>query len=699
MTLTGTGAYSGGTFTALPAGLSINSSNGEITPSTSTPGTYTVTYTTSASGGCAAVPVTTSVTITLASNATISYAGTPFCKSVATPQPVTRTGTPGGTYSAVPAGLSINAGNGAITPSTSTAGTYTVTYTIAASGGCALFSTTTSVTINALPVPTISGPASVCVGSIGNLYFTEPGMTNYTWTVSAGGTITAGAGTNSITVTWTTAGLKTITVSYTDANGCNAASPSVYNVTVSSLPAPTITGPATACIGSIGNVYTTQPGMTNYIWIVSAGGAITAGGGPGNNTVTVTWNTLGAQTVSVNYTNGNGCTAASSTTYNVNVTPLPVPTISGPTPVCAGSINNVYTTQAGMTNYQWIVSSGGTITAGGGAGNNTVTVTWNTAGARTVSVNYTNSNGCTATTPVIYNVTVNPLPVPTITGPSNVCAGSTGNVYISEPGMTNYIWTVSAGGAITSGGTSSSNTVTITWNTVGPQTVSVSYTSLGCSAATPTIYNVTVNTVPVPTLTGPISACVGSTGNIYTTDPGMSNYIWTVSGGGTITAGGTTTSNTATITWNSSGNQTVSVMYTNSNGCTAPGTPTTLNITVNPLPNPTISGPNSVCVGSTGNLYTTQAGMSNYIWTVVGGTITAGGGAGNSTVTVTWNTTGTQSVSVNYTNGNGCTAASPTIYSVLVNQLRLPPFPGPNSVAQNPTGILYTTQHGMTNYL
>jgi hypothetical protein len=60
-----------------------------------------------------------------------------------------------------------------------------------------------------------------------------------------------------------------------------------------------------------------------------------------------------------------------------------------------------------MTNYTWIVSAGGTITAGGGTGNNTVTVTWNTTSAQTVSVNYTNSNSCTASSPTVYNVTVN----------------------------------------------------------------------------------------------------------------------------------------------------------------------------------------------------------------------------------------------------------------------------------------------------
>ena len=82
-----------------------------------------------------------------------------------------------------------------------------------------------------------------------------------------------------------------------------------------------------------GNVYTTEAGMSNYLWTVSAGGTITAGGGTGSNMVTVTWTTTGAKTVTVNYTNVNGCTATSPTTYNVTVNPLPVPTIAGPTPV------------------------------------------------------------------------------------------------------------------------------------------------------------------------------------------------------------------------------------------------------------------------------------------------------------------------------------------------------------------------------
>ena len=525
-------------------------------------------------------------------------------------------------------------------------------------------------------------------------------MTGYLWTVSAGGTITAGgtATSNTMTVSWNTAGAQTVGVNYTNSNGCTAATATSYPVTVNALPVPTITGPSSVCATSTGNVYTSQAGMTGYVWTVSSGGTITAGGTGTSNTVTVSWNTAGTQSVGVNYTNGNGCTAATATTYNVTVNALPVPTIAGPPSVCLNSTGNVYTTQAGMTGYVWTVSSGGTITAGGTATSNTVTVTWNTAGAQTVGVNYTNSNGCTAATATTYIVTVNALPVPTIAGPTPVCATTTGNVYTTQAGMTNYVWTVSAGGTVTAGGTATSNTVTVTWNTAGAQTVGVNYTNAnGCTAATAVTYNVTVNALPVPTITGPASVCVNSTGNVYTTQAGMSGYTWTVSPGGTVTAGSGT--NAITVSWTTTGAKTVTVNYTNANSCTAT-TPTVYNVTVNPLPVPTITGPATICAGTAGNVYTSEAGMTNYVWTVsAGGTITAGGTTASNTVTVTWNTAAAQTVIVNYTNANGCTAASPAIYNVAVNPLPLPVISGPSTVCSNSTGNVYTAQTGMSNYV
>src|ERR1039457_269286 len=140
-----------------------------------------------------------------------------------------------------------------------------------------------------------------------------------------------------IVVNWISDGAQAVSVTYTNANGCNPLSPTVKNVTVYPLPVPTIAGASSVCVGTQGVVYSTESGMTNYTWTKSSGGTITGGGTSTSYTVTITWNTAGSQYVRVNYVNSNGCTASSSTTFPVTVNPLPVPTIYGPNSVCAGT--------------------------------------------------------------------------------------------------------------------------------------------------------------------------------------------------------------------------------------------------------------------------------------------------------------------------------------------------------------------------
>ncbi|MDP1622752.1 MAG: T9SS type A sorting domain-containing protein, partial [Bacteroidales bacterium] len=529
---------------------------------------------------------------------------------------------------------------------------------------------TYNVTVNALPVPTITGPASVCVNSTGNVYTTQTGMTGYTWTVSAGGTITAGTGTSAITVTWSTTGAKTVTVNYTNASNCTATTPTTYNVTVNALPVPTITGPASVCVNSTGNVYTTQTGMTGYTWTVSAGGTITAG--TGTSAITVTWSTTGAKTVTVNYTNASNCMATTPTIYNVTVNAVPTPTLTGPASVCQGA-SATYTTQTGMTNYIWTVSAGGTITAGGTSTSNTVTVTWNTVSAQTVTVNYTSV--CPGSVPATFNVTVSAAPVPTIGSTNDPCVGSTNNIYYTETGMTGYVWTVSSGGTIVSGqGTS---TLNVTWNQLGIQTVTVNYANTaGCFAAQPTVYTVFVNSPPgaAGAITGTASVCAGTTGIVYSTTPvvGATSYSWTVPGGATIVSGLGTTSITVSFgTTAVSGNIVVAATNFCGNG---PGS--TFAVTVNPLPAAagTITGPASVCAGSMGKVYTVPAisGATSYVWTVpAGATITSGGTT--NTITVTFgNTPASGIITVKGTNTCGSGNVSPN-FNVTINAIPAAP--------------------------
>ena len=96
--------------------------------------------------------------------------------------------------------------------------------------------------------------------------------------------------------------------------------------------------------------------------------------------------------------------------------------------------------------------------------------------------------------------------------------------------MTAYSWTVSGGGAITAGGTATDNTVTVTWNSTGSQTVSVRYTNANsCIAASPTVYNVQVGDPPTSaTITGSI-VCIGSPSTIRVTiTGGAPNYTLTI---------------------------------------------------------------------------------------------------------------------------------------------------------------------------
>ncbi|WP_210518525.1 T9SS type A sorting domain-containing protein [Hymenobacter terricola] len=141
-TITGT---AGGTFAA-PTGLAISASTGAITPNASTAGTYVVSYT--VAGSCPSSS-TASITITAPATATFSYANAAFCATGTAPASLAA-GSTAGTFAST-SGLVLNASTGAINLGTSTAGTYPVTNTVAASGGCAATVATATVTVSPLP--------------------------------------------------------------------------------------------------------------------------------------------------------------------------------------------------------------------------------------------------------------------------------------------------------------------------------------------------------------------------------------------------------------------------------------------------------------------------------------------------------------------------------------------------------------------
>jgi len=239
-------------------------------------------------------------------------------------------------------------------------------------------------------------------------------MSGYSWTISPGGTITWGLGTNYVEVTWNASGAQWIAVTYNSPAGCSPTTPTQYNVMVNPLPgaAGTITGTATVCGGTNGVVYTVGmiPDAFTYVWILPVGATIASGAG--TSTITVDFGPYalsGPITVFGNNLCGSG---AVSPPFQVTVNPLPdtAGVISGPASVCQGVTGTVYSIAPinNATGYVWTVPAGANIA--NGQNTTSIIVDFTTSAVSgLITVYGTNSCGNGPTGPE-FQVTVNPIP-------------------------------------------------------------------------------------------------------------------------------------------------------------------------------------------------------------------------------------------------------------------------------------------------
>jgi hypothetical protein len=421
-----------GTFSASPSGLSINSVSGTINPSLSLPGTYIVTYTVSGAGGCAPQAPTASVTITGLPTASVSYPGAPYCKDIATAQTPVLTGTgayTGGTYSAT--GITINASTGAITPSTSNAGTYTIYYTVPASGNCASVQTSTSLTINPLPTAGIAGTTSVCQNA------TEPDITftgntgtapfTFTYTVNGGSeqTITTTSG-SSVTESQPTVSAGTYEyslVSVSDANGCTKAASGTATITVNGTPV--------ADFSYIGSPFCKTGSVLPTI---APGGSVGTFSGTGITFVSTSTGEINlASTPAGTYTIKNTISTCSPTveaTTSITINALPTASISGTT-ACGTSILTA-NTNATAPSFVWYKDN--------------VVIENEIASTLTASANGSykvkvkdGSNGCELLSSA-YTVTIIALPTASITGTLSTCATPTTLTAVTNAATPSYVW-------------------------------------------------------------------------------------------------------------------------------------------------------------------------------------------------------------------------------------------------------------------
>jgi hypothetical protein len=564
----------------------------------------------------------------------------------------------------------------------------------------------TTVYIYPAVIPTITGPSVACLNSSDKVYTTETGKTNYIWIVT-GGTITAGGGTssNSVTVSWNVAGAHMVSVNYNNNYGCSAVTPTVYNVMVGPpIVVGSISPSQTICVGDTPVVLTcvapSNGTMPTYQWQSSL-----------NN---LTFSNLAGATMQ-NYQPP----VLTSTTYfrqiqnAIGVCEGPLPTNTAtitvnqylPVGVLVSTISDnvcdgipvTFTatpSNGGLTPaYQWIKSG----TAINGATD--ATYTYFPVNGDVISCMLASSEICNTGNPATSNaitMTVNPLlPVSISVSASanNICAG-TSVTFTATPvngGLTPaYQWKK---GGISIAGATNMNYSYIPVN--GNVITCVMTSSEACKSGNPATSNAITMTVN-PIL--PVSIAISvSANNVY---PGTLVTFTSAPVNGGFTPGyqwkkggiSITGATNSTYTYSPECGDLITCLLTSSATCIT-GNPSTSNsISMLVKLTPTISGPDHVCNGSAGNVYTTESGMTDYTWEVSsGGVITNGdcpnpmfisesfqnngcylghtkvSSTGNS-VTVTWNNSGAQNVSVNYTDLNGCSADLPSVFPVTVFQ-------------------------------
>ena len=657
----------------LPPGVTLNTSNGAVTGTPTTAGTYLFSLRGTDSIGAAG---TTNYTVTIAPVITVNPGSLANgLQAIAYSQSLSASG---GTapYSFVvstgvlPTGLSLSPG-GVLSGTPTVAGSYAFTVVATDAGG---FTGSRAYTVSVAAAPTLSiAPASLPDG-LQNLTYASQSITAsggtgpYTYSVTngalpAGLTLTSGG---VLSGTPTTAGSFNFTVTATDANAYTVNR--VYTLVVA--PQPTIVVDPATLPGALQNIA--------YSSVVSASGgtapysyAVTSGSLPAgltlatNGTLSGTPTASGTFSFTVTATDAN--TYTGSRAYSLVVTPAPTITVapaSLPGALQAQGYSQALSASGGSGPYTFTVSGGslpaGVTLAPSGllAGTPAVSGTFNFTVTATDANGYIGTRAYTLAITPTPTITLAPLSLPTALehlpyAPQTIAASG---------GTAPYDYAVTSGSLPAGMSLSSTGVLSGTPNEPGAFTFTVTATDANNYTGTQA-YTLNVTEAPTIALT-PLSLPDGlqniayAAQNVVATG-GTAPYAYAVTTGAlpagiTLSSGGVLSG-----TPSASGTFNFTVTATDANGYTG-----TRAYSLAVAPQPTISlSPVSLPAAFENQAYPAQTvvasgGTATYSYAVTGGSLPAGvtlsaGGVLSGTPT----TNGTFNFTVTATDANGYTGS------------------------------------------
>lgn len=425
------GATGIGAATGLPGGVSASFDNNQIEFTGTPTETGVFTYNIPLSGGCGTVDATGTITVNEEVmvfdpelDGQTSCPGTPF-------NPISVRDGFGLTYQWYSNTTPSNSGGTAIsgatshdyTPSSVNVGT--TYYYVEVSGACG--NTVPSSISGAFvvnpgnSVGPASGSPTVCINSaitpITHTTTSADGISNDGDNTGVNGLplgVSATWSNDQITIsgTPTVSGVFTYNIPLTGGCGTIAATGTItVNAAAEVLEPITLPAQSVCLNGSFAPISVGQGTGLTYQWFSNTTESATGGTaitGEISNEFIPPTNTVGTSYYYVQVTSACGTTVSSNPSGLHEVYALPTPTfITQPGGEPCIDEDLIYTTEAGQSNYQWVLPGvAGTdynIVSGGNPDDNTITVRWLTPGNKSLSVNYTNPNNCTAVNPASSN--------------------------------------------------------------------------------------------------------------------------------------------------------------------------------------------------------------------------------------------------------------------------------------------------------
>ena len=268
------------------------------------------------------------------------------------------------------------------------------------------------------------------------------------------------------------------------------------NISIHSLPNPTINGSFTVCQAS-GTVVYSVPMVSGhqYEWSQIKKGDIL--GGYTSNTLSVQWKSPGIDTIRVKQLNPlTGC--SKDTSLIITILDIPSPDIKGKQSICEQSITEYSVPTVIGHQYEWLQLKKGDII--GSNTNNTLSVQWKSSGIDTIRIKQLNPiTGCSKDTS--FQVIIHSLPIFTINGLSNVCEDTTLREYsVNTLEDNEYSWRNSGLGMIK--GSSTESKVFLQWNNPGIDTLFFVQKNSKTLCSKDTFIIIKINPQPNPVIIG-----------------------------------------------------------------------------------------------------------------------------------------------------------------------------------------------------